>query len=147
MYDAMSDKPMAGDRNLSLKLPGRPNPHLAVARVDRQHRLIEALEARSPRYVSVRQLATDLEVSARTVERDVASLVTAGVAISAKRGRAGGYAIAGIRQPAPLRLTRDELAVLITAIIGLGDYASGTARRALAKCLSAHHGDDSSSVE
>lgn len=118
----------------------RPNPHLAVARVDRQHRLIEAIEARAPRSVPGDVLAIDLEVSTRTVERDVAELVNGGVLISARRGAGGGYSMAGPSQPEPVRLERGELALLIAALVGLGDYASATARRTLAKLIAAHHG-------
>lgn len=64
----------------------------------------------------------------RTVERDVAQLGDAGIRITIKRGPGGGFAMAGPRKPQPIKLDRGEIAVLITALVALGDYASATAR-------------------
>jgi predicted DNA-binding transcriptional regulator YafY len=120
---------------------GRPNPHLAVARVDRQHRLIEALAARAPRFVSAATIAEALEVSTRTVERDLVDLAAAGIPVQARRGPDGGYAISGMRDVADVQLEQGEIAVLIAALVGLGDYASATARSTLSKLWAAARTD------
>jgi predicted DNA-binding transcriptional regulator YafY len=134
----MPDTPVAGSPIVAIP-PGKPNPHLAISRVDRQHRLIEALEAMSPRPLSADRLADLLEVSTRTVERDIAQLVAAGIQVTIKRGPGGGFAMAGPRKPPPVQLDRGEIAVLITALVALGDYASATARSALSTLTAGFH--------
>lgn len=83
-----------------LALPGMPrptqvvvSPHVVVPGVERQHALIELLRIRAPRTVTGAWLASELGVSVRTVERDVAELTDAGVPIRIEHGPGGGYAI------------------------------------------------------
>ncbi len=115
---------------------GRPNPHLAVARVERHQRIIEALAARAPQTARAIELANALEVSARTVERDIAELLAAGVPIQVRRGPSGGYALM-TRRRTEVTLHTDEVAVLIASLVGLGPYATATARTTLRKLLTA----------
>jgi predicted DNA-binding transcriptional regulator YafY len=80
-----------------------------VRRADRLFRLVQLLRAR--RFATGEQIARELEVSKRTVYRDVADLQASGVPI---RGEAGvGYRLERGYELAPLIFTSDELAGLV----------------------------------
>ena len=79
-----------------------------MRRADRLFQIVQYL--RGGRLVAARQLSERLEVSERTVYRDVADLVACGVPIDGEAGV--GYILrAGFELP-PLMFTRDELAAL-----------------------------------
>jgi predicted DNA-binding transcriptional regulator YafY len=118
-----------------MRQPTRGNPHMAIARVERQHRLIEELRARAPRFVSGEVLGRNLGVSVRSIERDIAELMDAGIPIDVKRGPGGGYSIDARSKLRPLVLTPGEAAAIIAALVAIGPYSSGTSRSALTKLV------------
>ena len=106
-------------------------------RANRLLTVLLLLQAR--RRVTGRQLAAHLEVSARTVHRDMDALSAAGVPVVALRGSRGGWELSpGWRTEVP-GLDDAELGALLMAqprVIGDGRLAAA-AERALAKLLAA----------
>ncbi|HWE28388.1 MAG TPA: YafY family protein [Polyangia bacterium] len=83
-----------------------------MRRADRLFRIVQLLRRR--RMTTARRLADDLDVSERTVYRDVADLIGSGVPI---RGEAGvGYEIEPKFNLPPLMFTDDELEALMLGV-------------------------------
>lgn len=78
--------------------------------------LLLLLQARSPR--NARELAERLEVSMRTVYRDVDALGAAGIPVYAERGSTGGIVLAEGYRQAITRFSTDELQALFLAAAG-----------------------------
>ncbi len=106
-----------------------------MKRAERLYALVDLLRG-SRRPLSAARLSEELEVSKRTIERDIQSLQLAGVPIYADHGSSGGYSILREHSLPPLNLTVPEsLAVL--AGLGLLETSpyGAAARRARAKVL------------
>jgi len=85
------------------------------------------------------ELARELEVSVRTVLRDVEALSTAGVPVYAERGRDGGFALLPGFTTDLTGLTHDEALALLTAqsratpdALGLGPAFAAAVRKVVA---------------
>lgn len=103
-----------------------------MRRADRLFKLL--LEMRRGRVVTARQLARRLEVSERTIYRDVADLSASGVPIAGEAGV--GYRLTGFELP-PLMFDREEVEALVlgarTAEAWGDSVLADAARSALAK--------------
>jgi predicted DNA-binding transcriptional regulator YafY len=109
-----------------------------VRRTDRLYALVEELRSRAPRAVSRADLAAKLEVTARTVERDILALQQAGVPIWSQRGRGGGYALDARWTLPPLNFEATEALAVISALAAARTLPFAEAgRRAEQKILAA----------
>lgn len=104
-----------------------------MRRADRLFQIIQYLQGR--RLTTARQLAERLEVSERTVYRDVQDLVLSGVPIEGEAGM--GYVLRGGFHLPPLMFTPQEIEALIVGARMLdawgGDKLSAAAKEALLK--------------
>jgi predicted DNA-binding transcriptional regulator YafY len=102
-----------------------------VRRADRLFQIIQALR-RASRPITAEALSTELEISKRTVYRDIAALIGQRVPI---RGEAGiGYVLDGGFDMPPLMLTADEVEAAVLGaqwVAGRGDPALARAARDL----------------
>jgi predicted DNA-binding transcriptional regulator YafY len=119
------------------RIKGMVQLHQALPLVERQHALIEEMRARAPRYVTAATLAARTGTTGRTVERDIARLVAAGVPVQVRRGPGGGYRLSTRTVLPPLALSPGEAAAVIASLVAIGPYTSATAQTALAKLLAA----------
>jgi predicted DNA-binding transcriptional regulator YafY len=117
----------------------KPNPqfHFAKPLVERQHAVIEELRACSPRYVRGAQLAERTGTTIRTVERDLARLIEAGVPVEKKHGPGGGYRLDVPRTLTPISFTPGEASAIIASLVAIGPYISASAQSAFTKLLAA----------
>ncbi len=105
-------------------------------RLERLHALAEALRQAAPHPISAATLAARFGVSRRTIERDVASLRNAGVALYAERGRNGGQISIDRPSSAVLTLSSTEISALLVALAAAGpDTPYSDAGRAAADRL------------
>lgn len=103
-------------------------------RADRLLSLVDLLRRHGR--LSASELARRLEVTPRTVMRDIDSLALLGVPVVAQRGRHGGYELLPGYRPQPEELTPDEVGALLVAgapevaqSLGLGEALARAVRR------------------
>ena len=103
-------------------------------RTDRQFALVEELRAAAPEPRAARWLADRLNVSIRTIERDLAALQQSGVPVYGDRGRRGGYVLDKDRTLPLLNMTPEEAMAISVALRELrGAPFEAAALSALAK--------------
>ena len=111
-----------------------------MRRADRLFQIVQIL--RRGRVVTARDLATRLEISERTVYRDVADLCASGVPIESEAGV--GYRLRDFELP-PLMFGREEVEALVLGARIVASWAdpelASAARGALAKLEAALPGD------
>ncbi len=123
------DKAVSGfwtSRRIAFRRAAR-SAFLVILQVERRHCLIEELRATAPRRISGSSLAGRLGVSVRTIERDLAELVDAGVPICVQRGHGGGYLLEMGGPPVAIRFSAGEVAALVVSLVAVGPYSSATA--------------------
>ena len=105
-------------------------------RTDRLHALTEELRRAGPRGRTAARLAGWLEVSTRTIKRDVAALQEAGLPVWAQAGPGGGYVLDAAATLPPVNLTPAQAVAVAIALAAQGEapYAVD-GRAALEKIL------------
>ena len=105
-------------------------------RTDRLHALTEELRRAGPRGRTAQRLAAWLEVSTRTVKRDVDALQQAGVPVWASAGPGGGYVLDAAATLPPVTLTPAQAVAVAVALAGATDAPFAVdGRAALEKVL------------
>ena len=107
-------------------------------RASRLIRVLLLLQTRGA--ATAEQLADELEVSVRTVYRDLADLGAAGVPVYGERGEGGGYRLVGGYRTSLTGLTADETEALllggaaapVTGELGIGGLLASTRLKLLA---------------
>ncbi len=104
-----------------------------MRRADRLFRIVTSLRRR--KVTTARRLADELEVSERTVYRDIADLIASGVPVTGEAGV--GYALGRGFDLPPIMFTEDELEALVAGARIVESWAdeelAEAARAALAK--------------
>ncbi|MEM8731364.1 MAG: YafY family protein [Pseudomonadota bacterium] len=102
-----------------------------MRRADRLFEIIQHL--RGGRRTTARALSEALEVSARTIYRDIADLMASGVPISGEAGF--GYVMEEGHDIPPLMFTRDEIVALVTGARIARAWGGATMARAAEEAL------------
>jgi len=89
-------------------------------RLERLYAVNEAIRRRAPQTISAAALADEFEVSRRTIERDLAALRSAGVALYTEYGRSGGQRTAERARRGIFSLSTSEVTALLAAVAAAG---------------------------
>lgn len=100
---------------------------IAMKKIDRMLAVILALQQRPE---TAQSLADKLEVSRRTVLRDMQALSEMGVPLYAESGPGGGYRLMDGYTVPPLQLDAEETMTVLLALEGMAKYADGPFHRA-----------------
>ncbi len=107
-------------------------------RTERLYAIAEELRAAGPAGRTSGWLSDRLEVSTRTVKRDVDALLRAGLPLWARSGPGGGYVLDGVSTLPPLNMTGAEAAAIAVALAALPALPFAVdGRSALTKVLAA----------
>lgn len=106
-------------------------------RTDRLHAIHEALRRAGSAGMTAGRLASELEVSARTIKRDVSALQQAGAPIWSQHGPGGGYWLDTSATMPPVAFTPPQAVAVAIALAALppGSPFAVDARAAAAKLL------------
>ncbi|WP_129308289.1 WYL domain-containing protein [Streptomyces sp. L2] len=117
-------------------------------RTARLYALVEELRATAPRLLTVAALAARFEVSTRTVQRDLQTLMETGVPVRATSGRGGGWTVDPDMTLPPIRFTADEASALAAALAAAdaGAPYAGAARTAAQKIAASMTGPASAAA-
>jgi predicted DNA-binding transcriptional regulator YafY len=102
-----------------------------MRRADRLFQIVQYL--RGGRLVTARKLADQLEVSDRTIYRDIADLIGSGVPIDGEAGV--GYIMRSGFDLPPLMFTRDEIVALVAGARLIGAFGGPAMARASEEAL------------
>lgn len=93
-----------------------------MKRSERLHALAETLRRRGTRGCTAEWLASEFEVSVRTVKRDIAALERSGAAVWSRPGPGGGYGLVAARASLPpVNLTAAQGVALLSAVAAAPD--------------------------
>jgi predicted DNA-binding transcriptional regulator YafY len=92
-----------------------------VNRTDRLHAITEELRRAGPRGRTAGRLAAWLEVSTRTIKRDVSALQQAGLPVWAQSGPGGGYVLDAAATLPPVNLTPQQATAIAVALAAQSD--------------------------
>lgn len=87
-----------------------------MKRVERLHALTEILRRSGVRGVSANRLATEFEVSVRTIKRDLDALENSGAPLWSRPGPGGGYGLASGASLPPVTLSPAQAVALMAAV-------------------------------
>ncbi len=92
-----------------------------MKRVERLHALSEMLRRSGARGVSAERLASEFEVSVRTVKRDIDALEQSGAPIWSRPGPGGGYGVTPGGSLPPVSLSPSQAVALMAAVSAAPD--------------------------
>ena len=87
-----------------------------MKRVERLHALSEMLRRNGTRGCTAERLASEFDVSVRTIKRDLTALENSGAPVWSRPGPGGGYGLAGRANLPPVTLTPAQAVALLAAV-------------------------------
>lgn len=104
-------------------------------RLERMYAITEVVRRRAPQPVSADALAGEFGVTRRTIERDLASLRSAGVALEPVMGRRGGQSLLPASRQVVMVLSDEEVTALLVAVTAAAGMPFETAARTATRRL------------